>query len=125
MKENKISDGLKNSQQLTRQHTINKVLRAISDLKSENKQVTITNLVDYTELSRSVFSKPHIREILMEYGYENNCSVNKAGGKKKSKNNVIEAKDVQIEKLRERNAELERECELLRGRLFLAMQRNC
>ena len=107
MKANKISDGLKNSQELTRQHTINKVLRAISDLKAENKQVTITNLIDYTELSRSVFSKPHIREILVEYGYENNCSVNKVGGKKKSKNSVIEMKDMQIAKLREKNAELE------------------
>ena len=123
MKENKISDGLKNSQELTRQHTINKVLRAISDLKAENKQITITNLIDYTELSLSVFSKPHIREILVEYGYENTCSVNKTGGKKKSKNSVIEAKDMQIAKLKAQNAELERECELLRGRLFLVMQK--
>lgn len=123
MIDKQIPKGLKANQELTRQHTINKVLRAISDLKAENKQVTITNLVDYTELSRSVFSKPHIREILVEYGYENNCSVNKAGGKKKSRNSVIEAKDVQIAKLRVQNAELERECELLRGRLFLVMQK--
>ena len=60
---------LTEKQELLRQQSINKVLRAIEQLKAEGRSVTITALVEFTGLSRSVFSKGHIRELLVDYGY--------------------------------------------------------
>ena len=63
---------LTEKQELLRQQSINKVLRAIEKLKAEGRNVTITALVEFTGLSRSVFSKGHIRELLVDYGYSGN-----------------------------------------------------
>ncbi len=60
---------LTEKQELLRQQSINKVLRAIEELKAEGRSVTIAALVEFTGLSRSVFSKGHIRELLVDYGY--------------------------------------------------------
>lgn len=118
---NKLPKELQKQQELKRQETINKVLRAIKDIESENRQITITRLVEFTGLSRSVFSKPHIRDLLGDCGYGQksvvDCNLN---GKKKTKK--LSDKDKTIAELRARNKELERECELLRGRLFLVME---
>ena len=67
--EKRLPKGLAEKQELQRQETINRVLRAIADLKNEDRKVTITTLVEYTGLSRSTFSKVHIRELLVEHGY--------------------------------------------------------
>lgn len=82
----------------------------------------ISTLMEFTGLSRSVFSKPHIRELLVNYGYSQKDADSSAKGKKKTKKSSD--KDKTIAELRARNAELEKECELLRGRLFLMMEKE-
>lgn len=122
--EKKLPEGLAKKQELQRQETINRVVRAIADIKNECRKVTISALAEFTGLSRSTFAKPHIRELLVEYGYalsDNELSSPKR--KKASLSGVVSKKDRLIAELRAKNAELERECELLRGRLFLVMQK--
>lgn len=119
----KLPDGLAKKQELQRQETINKVLRAIFDIKNEGRKVTISALTEFTGLSRSTFAKAHIRELLMEHGYIQSDSVTiPLKCKETNRTVVISEKDRLIAELRVKNAELERECELLRGRLFIAMQ---
>lgn len=117
----KLPDGLTKKQELQRQETINKVLRAISDIKDEGRKVTISALTEFTGLSRSTFAKPHIRKLLADYGNSEKGSISNSNGKKETKK--LLDKDKIIAKLRTRNNELERECELLRGRLFSIMKK--
>lgn len=67
---------LQKQQELKRQESINKVLRAMKDIEGEGRKVTITTLVEFTGLSRSIFSKPHIRELIVDYGYGQNGALN-------------------------------------------------
>ncbi|WP_287715049.1 DUF6262 family protein [Blautia sp.] len=114
---------LTEKQELMRQQSINKVLRAIEELKAEGRSVTITALVEFTGLSRSVFSKEHIRELLVDYGYSGiKTQEPKKITKKEKLADIVAEKDRKIQELRAEKEELERECELLRGRLFLLMQ---
>lgn len=111
--------GLVEKQELQRQETINKVLRACADIKNEGMKVTISVLVEYTGLSRSTFFKPHIRELLAEYGYASgDVTVVPHKRKKAKQDDVIAEKDRQIAELRAKNTKLEKECALLRGNLF-------
>ena len=110
---------LTEKQELLRQQSINKVLRAIEKLKAEGRNVTITALVEFTGLSRSVFSKGHIRELLVDYGYS---GIKTQERKKSTKKEKLAEKDRKIQELRAQKEELEKECELLRGRIFLLMQ---
>jgi hypothetical protein len=122
--EKKLPESLAKKQELQRQETINKVLRAIADIKNEGRKVTISVLVEFTGLLRSTFAKLHIRKLLLGNGYSQKGAVTSSNGKKKTKK--VSDKDDLIANLRIKNAELERECELLRGRLFLIMQKqNC
>lgn len=119
----KLPEGLAKKQELQRQETINKVVRAIFDIKAEERKVTITALTEFTGLSRSTFAKPHIRALLVEQGYVQDDNVAVPPKRKKiNQSSVILEKDRLITELRVKNTELERECELLRGRLFLVMQ---
>lgn len=121
----KLPKNLAEKQELQRQETINTVLRAIADIHNEYRKVTISALVEFTGLSRSTFSKPHIRELLKAYGYALGTNVAvEARRRKTGQAEMISEKDRLIAKLRDKNAELERECELLRGRLFLMMQKT-
>lgn len=114
---------LTEKQELLRQQSINKVLRAIEELKVEGRCVTITALVEFTGLSRSVFSKGHIRELLADYGYSGiKTQEHKKSAKKKKLTDIVAEKDRKIQELRAQKEELERECGLLRGRLFIYMQ---
>jgi len=114
---------LTEKQELMRQQSINKVLRAIEELKAEGRSVTIAALVEFTGLSRSVFSKEHIRELLVDYGYSGiKTQEPKKITKKEKLADIVAEKDRKIQELRAEKEELERECELLRGRLFLLMQ---
>lgn len=117
-----LPQGLAEKQELQRQETINKVLRAASDIKSECGKVTISTLIEYTGLSRSTFAKPHIRELLAMYGYLSGDGAVATKHKKIKQADAIAEKNRQLAELRIKNAELERECELLRGRLFLVLQ---
>ena len=87
--------------------------------------MTITALVEFTGLSRSVFSKDHIRELLVDYGYSGiKTQEHKKSTKKEKLADFLAEKDRKIQELRAQKEELERESELLRGRIFLFMQRE-
>lgn len=126
---NKIPKELENRQEQIRNETINIVLRAIVDLEKEGLKPRIKDLIEYTRLSRSTFSKKHVRNILIEKGIviiKNEVKTSKSNARSndiKIKLKLSE-KDETIKKLREENIELTKECELLRGKLFLLMQKN-
>jgi DNA-binding LytR/AlgR family response regulator len=126
---NKLPKALSDKQEQTRQQTINKVLHALSDLQAQGCRVSIKNLMEYTGLSRSVFSKPHVRALLADYGYAPaQAEAEPADGEEKPDKAQrllaeIRKKNAKIEKLREENSEMKAECELLRGKLFLLMQK--
>jgi hypothetical protein len=126
---NKVPKELIARQERQRQTTVNTVLRVISELKAEGHRLTIKNLMDYTGLSRSVFSKKHIRAVLVSQGIvaAEACGAESAPPKSSANQRMkrkLEEKDQQIRRLTEENAALKSECELLRGKLFLLMQRQ-
>lgn len=119
-------------QEQQRQKSINLVLRAIADLSVEGHRIRIKDLMEYTGLSRSVFAKPHIRRILIEKGL---CAApaaddiaQKAPTNKATRMSNLEKKlrqkDEYIQRLVAENGALKDECALLRGKLFLLMQRT-
>ncbi|MFI3255399.1 MAG: DUF6262 family protein [Eubacteriales bacterium] len=116
----KLQKGLENQQEQQREETINKVLHGIQILEEEGQKVTISALMELTGLSRSVFAKEHIRVLLGD-----KPSRKRKSGKKCNKTmHDDDEKDKIIADLREKNTELEKECEFLRGRLFLLMEKN-
>jgi hypothetical protein len=122
----KIPQSLSEKQEFQRQQTINKVLRAIDDLQSQGCRLSIKNMMDYTGLSRSTFSKTHVRKVLSQYGYapvgDETAAEPKAQTKKRKQSKKLREKDERIQRLTDENKALKDECELLRGRLFLLMQ---
>lgn len=125
----KIPKELAQKQEHQRQSTINIVLRAISELKAEGHIIRIKDLMDYTGLSRSVFSKKHIRAILIGQGVvsQKDCDSARVHPKQSGESRFrqkLTKKDLRIRELMAENASLKSECELLRGKLFLLMQRQ-
>ena len=127
-----LSKNLLDRQEMQRQKTINIVLRAVADLKAERYSIKIKDLLDYTGLSRSVFSKPHIRSILEVSGIAKGKDDTLSNMKKPTnrstqicnlKKKVLQ-KEEYILKLTSENEVLKSECALLRGRLYLLMQRQ-
>lgn len=126
---NKVPKELIVRQEHQRQTTANTVLRAITELRAEGHRLTIKNLMDYTGLSRSVFGKKHIRAVLVTQRIvaAKACEVERTSSTTNAKQRMkqkLEEKDRQILRLTEENAALKSECELLRGKLFLLMQRQ-
>ena len=125
---NKLPRVIKEKQALQRQETVNKVLRAINDLSNEGANIRIKDLIEYTGLSRSTFAKQHVRDILIDKGIvESKKERSKIKTNKPTRiSNLMkksEERETYIKKLETENAEYKNECELLRGRLFLLMQR--
>jgi len=127
---NKLPENLCKMQEYQRQNTINLVLRGISELTSEGYDIKIKDLIERTGLSRSVFAKPHVRKILISYGIASDTAENliDAPTNKSTRisnlKNKLHQKEEQISKLIAENNVLKEECALLRGKLFLMMQRN-
>lgn len=92
----------------------------IADIKSEGEEAAISALVEYTGLSCSTFAKSHIWELLSEYGYASDNGNTKTWHKTKMARQpeLIVKKERHTAELWTKNADLEKECELLRGRLF-------
>ena len=61
-----LPESLKKRQELQRQQTVNKVLYAIDDLEREGYKIRVKDLIEYTGLARSTFSKDHVRQVLIE-----------------------------------------------------------
>ena len=89
-------------------------------MKAEGYTVRIKDLVEYTGLSRSVFAKPHIRKLLENYEIGNPLRITN----KKEGSTRMEKMEERIKRLVEENTELKKECELLRGRIFLLIQKE-
>lgn len=126
-----IPKPLSDRQEIQRQQTINLVLRAIADLRALKEPLKIKAIMEHTGLSRSVFAKPHIRKVLTEHGVITASASTVPMSEKpttvsveKRLHDKLRKKDDAIAALAAENAELRRECELLRGRLFLLMQRE-
>jgi len=128
---NSLPKKLLNKQENQRQQTINLVLRAIVELTSEGYSIKIKDLMDRTGLSRSVFAKPHIRKILVSHGIVDTgkssgdtISLSKSESSRISVlRDKLSKKDARILDLMRDNEILQNERALLRGRLFLLMQR--
>jgi hypothetical protein len=126
---NRIPKELEEKQERQRQSTIIIVLRAISELKAEGYTVRIKDLMDYTGLSRSVFGKKHVRDVLISQGIvsKKGCnstySIPKQSAEQRLKR-ILTDKEARIRQLIAENASLKNECEMLRGRLFLLMQKQ-
>lgn len=127
----KVPQSLKDKQELTRQQTINAVIKAIHELQEQGYVVKIKDLMEYTGLSRSTFGKVHVREVLERYDVVEKKEIKEERVDSKETLSVekrlrkeLKRKNERISKLMEENTGLKQECELLRGRLFLLMQRN-
>lgn len=80
--------------------------------------------ISVTGLSRSVFAKPHIRKILVEYGISRPDHLDAPVGKADSPcniNTIVAEKDGYIQRLLAENDQLKYEIELLRGKIHLLM----
>lgn len=123
----KLPNALAEKQERQRQETANKVLHAFIELQAQGCRLSISNLMDFTGLSRSVFSKPHVRAVMAEFGYPplkgaaesaTNSPV-PAQTKEQKLRAELRKRNERIRLLREENATLKEECALLRGQIFL------
>ena len=111
-------------QEQMRQQTIEKVLRAMKDLKAEGCRINIKNLMAYSGLSRSVFAKPHVRDLIQDQlAAKEQKTTPKRRVVRKNQQEEIAAYISRINRLSEENEQLKKECELLRGGLFLLMNK--
>jgi len=127
----KVPQSLKDKQELTRQQTINAVIKAIHELNEQGYKIKIKDLMEYTGLSRSTFGKNHVREVLERYDIvekkkikEERVNSKESLSAEKRLRKELKRKNERISKLLEEKTELKQECELLRGRLFLLMQKS-
>jgi hypothetical protein len=125
-----LPESLKMRQKLQIQQTINTVLHAIGDLEREGYKIRVKDLIEYTGLARSTFSKAHVRQVLIDKkivkGKDgDDKSVKTKTNKKTRIGNLkvqLEKKEAFVERLLEENKELKHECEILRGKVFQLMQ---
>jgi hypothetical protein len=126
----KIPDSLIDLQQKQREQTVSVVKTAIQELQAEGFPITIKCLCERTGLSRSVFSKPHVKSVLSEAKFPTKAISEGTLEMKyerlllqleKSKRMETDLKSANI-KLRETVQDLRSECELLRGELHTLMQ---
>ena len=123
----KLPDSLLKKQETERASTIATVTDAIIELESQGYNTRIKNIMFVTGLSRSVFAKPHIRKILVEYGIaepRNLKSLAASGGKRRDVDTILAEKDGYIQRLLFVNEQLTHEIELLRGKVHLLMHKS-
>lgn len=123
----KLPDGLLEKQAQRRENTADAVTKAIVELEAQGYSIRIKDLISVTGLSRSVFAKPHIRKILVEYGISRPSHLDAPTCKTVAPRNIdtiIAEKDGYIQRLLTENDQLKYEIELLRGKIHLLMHRS-
>ena len=127
MRKRKLPQCLIDKQEKERAATVEKVTNAIIELTSQGYDPWIKDIVSYTHLSRSVFAKPHIRKVLVEYGVVVPRDANSSKPTGRTQRNIdtlLAEKDGYIERLRFTIDQLQQECELLRGKIHLLMHKG-
>ena len=115
MSKKKLNKGLQERQEVLRQKTIKSVEEAIKDLKEEGFEVSTKLLIERTGLSRPVFSKVHVLEVLKKHSvcrYKNIKQVSQDSDK-----SYVKALEKQVN-------ELSRELEKAQKNLDLFVKRN-
>lgn len=123
----KLPNSLIEKQEKTRSETVAAVTNAIIELEAQGFNIKIRDLMDVTGLSRSVFAKPHIRKILIEYGISKPKWIDAPCEAKDNRRDVdilLAEKDGYIQRLLAENDQLRYEVELLRGKVHLLMHRS-
>ena len=121
-----IPKSLIQRQEKIRQKTLEVVTQAILALESQGYNIKIKDLVSVTGLSRSVFAKPHVRKVLVEYGIiqpQIPEGADKANNASPRMAMLLAEKDGYIQRLLNENNQLRYEVELLRGKVHLLMHK--
>ena len=124
MTKRKWPKSLIEKQERTRNSTIEMVTNAIIELEAQGYSIKIRDLIEVTGLSRSVFAKPHIRKVLVEYGISKPDWIESLPARKKEPRDIVTLlaeKDGYIQRLLTENEQMKYEIELLRGKIHLLM----
>lgn len=124
MTKRKLPKSLIEKQERTRNNTIEMVTNAIIELEAQGYSIKIRDLIEVTGLSRSVFAKPHIRKVLVEYGISKPDWIESSPARKKEARDIatlLAEKDGYIQRLLTENEQMKYEIELLRGKIHLLM----
>jgi hypothetical protein len=122
----KLPKHLLDKQESERAATVSAVTDAIIGLMAQGYSPRIKDIMSVTGLSRSVFAKPHIRRVLVEYGIVEPSDIEppREGGKtRRDIKMIIAEKDGYIDRLLFENDQLRHECEILRGEIHLLTHR--
>ena len=121
-----IPEPLVQRQEKTRKDTTERVTQAILALESQGYNIKIKDLMTMTGLSRSVFAKPHIREVLIEHGIIQPQTSEKTISAESTHrmDRLIAEKNGYIQRLRNENEQLRYEVELLRGKVHILMHKT-
>jgi hypothetical protein len=123
----KLPDSLLLKQEIERNATVVAVTDTIIELESQGYNTRIKDIMLVTGLSRSVFAKPHIRRILIEYGVvepKEYSEIPKKNSDRKGFNAVLAEKDGYINRLLLENERMKQEIEILRGEIHLLTYRK-
>ena len=123
----KLPQRLLEKQESERTATAAAVTDAIIELEAQGYNTRIKDLMFVTGLSRSVFAKPHIRKVLVEYGVVEPRDIESAtvtGGKQRDADMILAEKDGYIQRLLFENEQLWNEIEPLRGQMHLLMHKS-
>ena len=126
MTKRKLPQALIKKQEKVRNNTIEMVTNAIIELEAQGYSIKIRDLIEVTGLSRSVFAKPHIRKVLVEYGISKPDWIeSQPKPKRKSREiaTLLAEKDGYIQRLLAENEQMKYEIELLRGKIYLLMHK--
>lgn len=126
MTKKKLPQSLVDKQEKTRNKTIEVVTNAIIELEAQGYSIKIRDLIEVTGLSRSVFAKPHIRKILVEYGISKPDWIESPPVPKRKPRDIdtlLAEKDGYIQRLLTENEQMKYEIELLRGKIHLLMHK--
>lgn len=121
-----IPESLAQRQEKTRRSTAEIVTQAILDLEAQGYNIKIKDLMNVTDLSRSVFAKPHIRKVLVEHGIvqpQTSEQTTTGADNPRRMELLIAEKDGYIQRLLNDNERLRYEVEILRGKVHILMHK--